>query len=145
MTHQDQDPSPALPSSASTVLKSEGRRIYAFHDGTAQRFADPLLVQDRLDDALEEVDAEGFQEQLDSPIRKASADAHQKFLAAIRHAFEVQELDTRTGVGLTAQETFDLATDYFAWRDATPAAAPSAEEAPATDPEVEAVIQEVRL
>lgn len=92
-------------------------KIFAYHDGEKDRYADPLLVEDRILDALDDMDEQALQDQLQSPIRKLSAEAHYKLIAAYCRAFDVQPLDTVTGKGLTTQEIIDLSARFYAWQD----------------------------
>ena len=105
--------------------RSRGRRIYSYWDGRRRRWADPIEIHSRLEEA-----AGGSWEKLLTTIgaapppgagqasraqrAKEQQDAITKLVAAARKAFGASPLDDKAQ-GLTEAETVALVADYFQW------------------------------
>lgn len=93
------------------------RDIYRYHDGSRERFGDPLAIEERLFRGLEDHDAEALDNQLESKEPAIVYGALAKLLPAARSAFRLAEFDEDTGAGLTREEVLAVLSGFLAWRD----------------------------
>jgi len=99
-------------------FSEEDRRIYAYHNGTSEVRADPLVIRRRLiqnangklDQLVREARGEGaslevIDERLPRPELSDAIllqeEAQERLVAVIRRAFELPPLDPATGQGCT--------------------------------------------
>lgn len=96
------------------MFSKESRKIFRYHDGTSERFGDPLAIRRRYWRAIQgENETELFQ-QAGGPLDIAD-EALSRLLPIIRMTFEVEPLDPNTGLGLTEDETLELLKSFFDW------------------------------
>ena len=99
------------------VFPDRARSIFVFRDGTGERRADPLAIEERLFRALSDLDHEAMDQHLKSPEIRVAFDALAKLLPAVREAFGVAAFEDDPEKGLTREESLDLLARFWDWRD----------------------------
>lgn len=90
------------------------RKIFRYHDGTQERWADPLVVNRSLwretDGRLNKI-----LEDCQSQDESAALAASDELLRAVRLSFDLPALDTKTGTGTTEDEAIAVLNGFLNW------------------------------
>jgi hypothetical protein len=112
----------------SEETKDNSKRIYKYHNGEKEVYADPFEIDWRMQDSLKMTpDIDTIDKRLSPEVDPDTGeftkqqiqllnDAYHFYIPHITKVFGLKKFDSETGEGMTGQEIIELWNKYLEWR-----------------------------